>query len=235
MLTVVPRFLKRISEDQGSSGEERRAAKRCSTSGRLPRKTRKSLSGVVRITSEASASSPRQNISGYRQKNISSQNYRRTQGRYERPFRLHSHSKKNFSFPISPLRCFLGIGNQHDEVRFSLGTRQQQNQKRAFSGCSSRSMVRPCEVENILGSPFLVSHDFILSKIQVVRDNDYIVRLELEDFLARSDSEISSALHNLLLYDDRPWECIHFMDDAMVHGLTTHRCWLEKKRNYVLK
>jgi len=91
-----------------------------------------------------------------------------------------------------------------------LGGGLRKGRKKEKAGATENSL-------NIFGSD-IVSASAIIEDIQKAADNQCICRLELEDFFMaerENPEEIALALKELLENDNRPWECVQFMDDIM--------------------
>ena len=101
---------------------------------------------------------------------------------------------------------------------------------RSFSNSSSRFHRHSTEL-NIFGSD-IVSTDFILAQLREAKENADIVKVEFEDLLEHCTIEIVSAIQELLICDDRPWESVHFVDEIIVDSKSICRSKLQRKCSF---
>ncbi|CAB9507619.1 expressed unknown protein [Seminavis robusta] len=129
---------------------------------------------------------------------------------------LPSRSKSGtLSGRSTPKRTASGFGLPR-RTKSSDGTTNSFGLRKGKKKGSSRQVAKD-GVMNIFGSD-IVSTEKVLEDIEKTMEAPELVRLELEDmFMAdREDPEaIPLALKELLEQDDRPWECVEFMDDIM--------------------
>ncbi|CAB9502213.1 expressed unknown protein [Seminavis robusta] len=102
---------------------------------------------------------------------------------------------------------------QESSAKKMLGTKGRSRISFGRKGRKKKSRGYEEDEMNIFCSSGLVSRDFILEKLQEVKNNRDIVKLEVEDLIiAKEHSSLIQFVKALLVGENRPWKRIDFID-----------------------